>query len=67
MGYVSKETGGALVGSIGFINWVDMNWPLYRDSKAEISSIGPSWERNTKGSNEGLTLITSAFEFLYRG
>ena len=38
-----------------------MNWPLLRDSKADVSNVSPSSIR----SDEELTLETSAFESLY--
>ena len=38
----------------GFINGVDnVNWPPYRDSKADVSSVSPSSERiKTIGDNQ---------------
>ena len=47
----------------GFINWVDnVNWPPWRDSKADVLSVSASWERI-----KGLTLETSVFKSPYGG
>ena len=49
---------------IWFINRVDnVNWPPYRDWKADVLSVSPASIR----SDEGLTLETSAFQSLYGG
>ena len=63
-----RNCGAASVGEwytkIWFINGVDnVNWPPYRDWKADVSSVSPSSIR----SDEGLTLETSAFQSLYGG
>ena len=51
---------------IWFINRVDnINWPPYRNWKADVSSVSPS--SLALRSDEGLTLETSAFQFLYGG
>ena len=63
MGHGLLET--AIKMKIWFINGVDnVNWPPYRDWKADVSSVSPSSEQ-MKG--EGLTLETSAFQSLYGG
>ena len=65
-----RNCGAASVGEwntkIWFINGVDnVNWPPYRDWKADVSSVSPSSEQIC--SDEGLTLETSAFQSLYSG
>ena len=71
-----RNCGAASVGEwntkIWFINGVDnVNWPPYRDWKADVSSVSPSSEQidlkksRSICSDEGLTLETSAFQSLY--
>ena len=49
-----------------FINGVNnVNWAPYRDWKADVSNVSPSSERIL--SDEGLTLETSSFQYLYGG
>ena len=75
-----KEWNWLLSTKIWFINRVDnVNWPPYRDWKADVSSVSPSSERIERSfpssehqsqsiqSVEGLMLETSAFQFLYGG
>ena len=72
--------GGSITRQFGFINWVDnVNWPPKRDSEDDVLSLSPSSERiicfwfiiflifieRRIRSDEGLTLETSASEYLF--